>query len=113
MALRNLTRDVVIAERPEVAVSFGQRARGMIGRRFGAFDAMILPACGAVHTFFMTQALDLIFVDNSGRVLALRADVPPWRALISGPGGTATTIELPAGSLQKIRVEVSDQLCWS
>ena len=109
--LRNTSQGAILAERPQVAVTWWVRARGMIGRRFDAFDALILPRCRSVHTWWMRQPLDLVFVDGAGRILGLEPAAAPWRVLI-GPRGTTTVIELPPGRLCGISVQRGDLLAW-
>jgi uncharacterized membrane protein (UPF0127 family) len=61
-----------------VARSFWQRLIGLAGRRYIPLGAgLFLPGCSAVHTHFMRAALDLIYLDASGRVLAVRRGVKP------------------------------------
>jgi len=109
--LRNITRDQILAQRPCIALDWWTRARGMIGRDFTEFDAMVLPSCRAIHTWFMGRALDLIFVDQGRKTLACRSRVRPWRFAI-GPGAADAVIELPAGRLDDKIVSCDDILSW-
>ncbi|MBI4028582.1 MAG: DUF192 domain-containing protein [Verrucomicrobia bacterium] len=109
--LLNTSQGVILAERPRVAVRWWMRARGMIGRRFDGFDAFILPRCRSIHTWWMSQPLDLIFVDQAGRVLDFRVGAKPWRWFI-GARGTDAVIELPSGRLYGISVQRGDILTW-
>jgi len=109
--LCDLTREMILAERPHVARTEWERARGMIGRKFDGFDALILPRCRSIHTWFMGQCLDIVFVDEARRVLGVEARVTPWR-IIRGPRGTRDVIELPSGRLCGISIQHSDKLAW-
>jgi uncharacterized protein len=109
--LFNLTRQNTIAEKPCVAESIWMRGRGMIGRKFDPFDAFIIPNCGSVHTWFMGQALDLIFVDSQKVVVGYEMNVKPWRMIV-GPSKAATVIELPSGTLCGIPINRDDALFW-
>jgi uncharacterized protein len=109
--LFNLTRQATIAEKPVIAKSLWMRTRGMIGRKFDGFDALIFPQCNAVHTWFMGQALDLIFVDAQKTVLRIEKNVKPWK-MIMGPMAAKTVIELPPGKLCGIPLERDDTLFW-
>jgi uncharacterized membrane protein (UPF0127 family) len=111
VALRNTTRDAVLASRPRIAQTFRDRAQGMIGRGFEGFDALIIPRCSSIHTWFMGMALDLLFLDASGRVLRVEPDVPPWRVLW-GPRGTRTVVELPSSTLRKVGIQPADAITW-
>ena len=57
--------------------------------------ALLLPRCRSVHTFGMCFALDLVWLDTAGRVLAIDAAVPPRR--IRSRRGAAAVIEAAAG----------------
>ena len=109
--LRNTTRALILAQRPRIAASFAARARGMIGLSFDHFDGLILPECSSVHTWFMNQPLDLIFVGGAGITLKIEIEAGPWRFFF-GPEGTKTVIELPAATLYGIPLERGDILSW-
>ena len=105
----NRTKKNILAEKPWTARSFAIRARGMIGRKFDSFDAMIFPRCPAVHTFFMSMPIDIVFLSSENRILALYHNVKPWKACIRC-AGASQTIELPAGTLQRTGAECDDLL---
>lgn len=70
--------DVMFANR------FPERLRGLIGRaprpgRDG--DVLAFCRCGAVHTCFMTRAIDVAFADEAGHVLQCHRSVQPWSFL--------------------------------
>lgn len=62
-------------------------ARGLAARALGlalldrerAGAGLLIPRCRCVHTFGMCFALDLLFLDGRGSVVALRRAVPPGR----------------------------------
>ena len=51
---------------------------------------------GAIHTFAMRFAIDVLFVSKDGRVLKVRRGVRPGR--IAAAWRAFAVIELPAGS---------------
>jgi uncharacterized membrane protein (UPF0127 family) len=87
-----------------IARSFWSRLIGMAGQRYVPLGAgLYLPDCRAVHTHFMRLSLDLVYLDGSGCVLAVRRSVPPWRA--PGPvQGTVDLLEVPSGGAGLTRV---------
>ena len=105
----NLTKKKVLSSQTVHAVSFRTRARGMIGRRFENFDAMVFPRCNAVHTFFMSQPIDILVADKENKVLKTVSSVPPWKCCIRCPGAVQT-VEFPAGSLEAAGTEQGDLL---
>jgi uncharacterized membrane protein (UPF0127 family) len=56
---------------------------------------MMLAPCAAVHTAFMRFALDVVFVDRTGRVRKIVRGLEPWR--MSASFGAYAAIELAAG----------------
>ena len=66
-----------------VARGFWERLLGMgapAARRDGGPPVVVaFPACGAVHTCFMAELLDIAFIDREGRVLAQHRAIGPWR----------------------------------
>lgn len=87
-----------------LARSFWARLFGLAGRRYLPLGTgLLLPGCSAVHTHFMRVPLDLIYLDASGRVLAVRRRVLPWRAP-GGVPGTVDLLELPSGGAGLTRV---------
>lgn len=94
----NLSKKTVVAKAAFRAVRLSDRARGMIGRSFHEFDAMVFGDCSAIHTFFMRIPIDVIFLDRENTVLKICRSLKPWRPAILARGGK-TVIELPAGAL--------------
>ena len=105
----NLTQKTILAEKALTALSFTSRARGMIGRTFDSFDAMIFPHCQAIHTFFMSIPLDIVFLSRDNRVMAAYHAVKPWKASLVCRGAYQT-VELPAGTLERTKTVEGDIL---
>ncbi len=64
------------------AESVAERLRGLIGRpspREG--EALFLPHCRSIHTFFMSYAIDVVFLDARATVVRICESVPPRRIL--------------------------------
>jgi len=55
---------------------------------------LLIPRCRSVHTLGMRFRLDLVFLDQAGRVVELRRGVPPGR-FVRCPGAMAV-LELPS-----------------
>ena len=49
----NRDKNTVLADREFYAMDFLNRFRGLVGRKFDTFDAMVFPRCSAIHTFFI------------------------------------------------------------
>jgi trehalose synthase len=93
--LRRLPSRTVLGH--EVPVARGVRAR-LLGlahldrERAGA--GLLIPRCNSVHTFGMRFALDLVFLDGGGTVLAVRRGLRPRR--VAAHRGAAAVLELPS-----------------
>lgn len=109
--IHNLTKKNIISRSPFYATSFILRARGMIGRSFAsaAFDAMVFDRCRSIHTLFMSEPIDVVFIDCENGVCGLRAELPPWRPLVQA-SGTRSVIELPAGAISRLNIEAGDKV---
>lgn len=60
-----------------------------------------------MHTFGMQFAIDILFMDKSGRCVGIAPEIGPWR-MAQGPRGAATTVELRAGTLRECPIKVGD-----
>ena len=109
--IRNLTRKTVLSYRTFHATSFGDRLRGLIGRPFdqAGIDAMVFPSCSAIHTFFMTFPIDVVFLGPENTVLKTYPGCRPWRPAV-GCRGAQSVIELPAGALAHTGTLPGDRL---
>jgi uncharacterized membrane protein (UPF0127 family) len=91
------------------ADSFTRRLVGLIGKRLASpYEALLLESCNAVHTFFMTRAIDLVFLDSNYRICALRPGLSPWRWAVCLKA--MSTVELPAGAIAQLGIKLEDQL---
>ena len=91
-----------------VARSRWARLRGLALRRRAPPDtALLLPRCRSVHTFGMRFELDLIWLDEHGRVLAVDESVPPCR--VRWRREAAAVVEVPAGNFGRIRAMAEPQ----
>ena len=91
-----------------VARSFWARFKGlMLSSPLPADQALLIPRCASVHTFFMRYALDLVYLDRHGAVVKLARDVRPWRMSWGGSGATQI-LEMAAGGIERHGVQVGD-----
>jgi len=82
----------------EIITARSRRARLLglaLRRRPPTGRALLLPRCRSVHTFGMRFALDLVWLDRSGNLVAIDQRVPPLR--IRTRRRAAAVIEAPAG----------------
>ncbi len=110
--ITNATRDVVLAERAEVARSFFARGKGLMGRKtLPVGYAMIIYPEFSIHTLFMRVPIDVLFVDRGDRIVGLQHMMPPWRPFAGvSPQRGRYVIELPAGVLAASGTQIGDAL---
>ena len=108
--LRNTTRGTVVAARARTADTLAWRMRGMLGRKFDGFDALVFGRNNSIHMFFMHMPLDILFLDAKGRVCGLRNRLRPWRLALCRKA--RTTVELPAGALEASGTRTGDHVAF-
>lgn len=93
--LRRLASTTVLGRK--VPVATGPRAR-LLGLahldRERAGTGLLIPRCSSVHTFGMRFALDLVFLDGGGEVVAVRRRVGPRQ--IASSRVASAVLELPS-----------------
>jgi uncharacterized protein len=63
---------------------------------------LLLAPCASIHTCWMRFALDIVWLDREGTVLAVGRGVRPWRFAFA-PRRTLAVLELPAGEAAQIQ----------
>jgi uncharacterized protein len=107
--LCNITRGTVVAHEVRSASSAWERTVGLIGAQdLPAGSGLWLEPCSTVHTIGMRFAIDVVLLNESGRVLAVAPNVPPLRPFVSHRS-TAIIVELPAGSTLE-SMNIGDEL---
>jgi uncharacterized membrane protein (UPF0127 family) len=99
---------ILIVADLERAETFFARLVGLLGRSsLPAGTGMLISPCNQIHTFFMKFAIDVIFLDNHGKVLKIYTCLKPWK-ITTFVLKARSVIELPAGETQN--VETGDYL---
>jgi hypothetical protein len=106
----NETRSVELVSRLALALGPLRRLRGLLGRApLAAEEGLLLRPCQAVHTFFMPCPIDVLFLDEGGRVVGLRSELRPWR-VTPFFGDALATLELASGRVMATGTSGGDQL---
>lgn len=107
--LMNARTGDVVANTVEIADTRATRRRGLLGRdSMPASSALIIRPCFSIHTAFMRFAIDAVFVNHDGVVVAVKRNLAPWR--IAANVRAHAVVELPAGSLKDGDVCKGDRL---
>jgi uncharacterized protein len=90
----------IACERCFVAQTPLTRLRGLLGRRpLREGEGLLLRPTGSIHTCFMRQTIDAIFLDPDFTVLRVVANMKPWR--FAGRRGSKAVLELAAGESER------------
>ena len=112
MIVSNSGRGTVLGEAIEVAVTAGQRVRGLLGREcLMDGQGLLFKGCSSLHTFFMQFPIDIIYIDRGGKVLRAAPEVRPFR-LVPAPIRAYYALELPAGAINNSKTRVGDHLAF-
>ena len=88
---------VVNGVKAKVARTLFARMKGLIGtKRLPPGEGMLILRCKAIHTFFMSFAIDATFLDGEGRVVKVVRNVRPWRAWVWGGWRARQVLETAA-----------------
>jgi uncharacterized protein len=102
----------LLAQYVKVANKPWLRLLGLMGKatlKHG--EGLWLQPCNSVHSCFMRFDFDAIFLDKTGQVVALQESMRPWRLSRIYPKAQAT-LELPAGSIKQMGLQVGMRLAW-
>ena len=103
----------LIAGQVRLATSFWARFRGLMGTpRLAADEGLFLPV-NSTHMLFMRFPIDALFVDKPDtagdrRIVAIRADLPAWRGLVTPVRGATGVLELAAGTAARSALRAGD-----
>jgi len=106
----NKTRECFLSLGVTAADTTFSRLRGLIGRLHLKSDEgiWIVPSSG-VHTLGVLVPLDLIYLDNSHRVIHLAEHFPTFRIAAIRPGADSV-LELPTHTIYSSQTQVGDRL---
>ncbi len=108
--LRNRSTGATLAEGVAYAVTPLRRVIGLLSRNdFDIADNVWFEHCPALHTLGMRAAIDVVFLDGFGRVLACCPGVPPGRPSVSYSDARAV-LKMAQGFLFRTDVLVGDVL---
>jgi protein-S-isoprenylcysteine O-methyltransferase Ste14/uncharacterized membrane protein (UPF0127 family) len=98
----------LLADRLRPAHTHWSRLRGLLGtKRLEPGEGLWIKPSNQIHMFGMRYALDLVFLDDAGRVLRLVHALAPNRISPQVVGATSV-LELPAGTLERTTLAEGD-----
>jgi uncharacterized membrane protein (UPF0127 family) len=110
LVARNASLNTVIADHVGVAATRAARAVGLLSRTgLEPGEALWIVPSRGVHTCGMRFAIDVVALDEAGKVIDCVSNLKPWRLRLPRRG-TAGVLELPAGTLQASGTAVGHQV---
>ena len=110
LVLNTSRGDAVVADKVELAASWGSRLKGLLGRNSLPEGAGLhIAPCNSIHMFFMRFPIDVAFLEPGGKVVRAIHSIKPWRAT-KVYFDAHSALELPAGTLLRTGVEEGDVL---
>jgi uncharacterized membrane protein (UPF0127 family) len=112
--IRNLTNHTLLADQAALAQGMLARMRGLLHRAsLGKGEALILPRCNSIHTWFMRFPIDVVFVRTAasvsrGTVIKVVPALPPFR--LAWARRADTVVELPIGTIARTKTKVGELL---
>jgi protein-S-isoprenylcysteine O-methyltransferase Ste14/uncharacterized membrane protein (UPF0127 family) len=98
---RATAHDTVLADRLRVADTHWTRLRGLLGTRgLEPGEGLWIRPCNQVHMFGMRYPIDVVFLDDAGRVLRTVDALQPG-CVSPRVRGAASVLELPAGTVAR------------
>ena len=114
MAVKNVTRNTLIALRSRIADSAISRAVGLMFSK-PTQTAMVLKFAResviSLHTFFVFFPIDIILADSELRVVELLREMPPF-STYSAKQKAKFVVEVPSGTIAKSKTRVGDRLAF-
>jgi hypothetical protein len=112
LRILNRTRGTVVGSRVKVADTWWGRLRGYLGRRRPVDgEGLLLVPCNGIHTYGMTFPLDVLFLDNGGRVVRSSRHVRPWQPPLRVQSARYV-LEVPVGTIEATGTCTGDELAW-
>ena len=108
--LTSETRQQQLISDLKVATTEWARGKGLLGKAsMGPEEALLIPRCNAVHTFFMKMTIDCVFVDKNMVVKAIYHRVKPFK-VVWPVWGARSVIELGAGRAEELKLQLGEKL---
>lgn len=105
--------DDLVTSQMCVCTNFFERGRGLLWRPrldVALGEALLIPRCNSVHTFWMSYRIAVIFLDEAGRIVRICPDVPPWRVV--GCRQARFALECAVGTVWAQSLSAGQQLHW-
>ena len=111
--IKNVTKNRILAHNCNTCRNFLTRGLGLMFKKkiTPTILAFKKPNTASIHTCFVRQGIDIMFLDSRQKITGLVKGLKPWK--IHTPKSRAMfVIELPEGSIAKSGVSVGDVISF-
>src|SRR5260221_13089616 len=105
MKVINKTKQIVLAEKVVIPTSLLDQSLGLLKHKTPV--AMLLKTRYGIHTFGMQYSIDILIVDETNHVAAMKKNLKPNRIFLWN-FKHQTVIELPTGTIEKTNTQLTD-----
>jgi uncharacterized protein len=110
MKIINTTKNTILADKARVADNVFTRLMGLLNRvSLEKGEALVLVPSNSIHSLFMRFAIDVIFIDKGGRVIAAQSSFKPF-SISPVYFNSHSVIELPEGTIQFSNTKPGDTI---
>lgn len=92
----------------KIASSTFSRMMGLMGKSNIDY-ALFFNHCNNIHTFFMKEPIDVIYIDKESKIIYMDNPINPWKMgkIIKK---SKSLIELPEGTIKKYNIYVGQKI---
>ena len=110
MKLIDITANIIISTKVEIANTFFKRFLGLMGRKnMEREEALVIKPCNNVHMFFMRFAIDVVFVDRDDKICYIQENLKPGQ-ISKYVFDAIYVVELPVDSVKEKNIKIGDKL---
>jgi uncharacterized membrane protein (UPF0127 family) len=110
MKARNISTGKELSNNVIVADKLLKRMKGLLGKReLPSGEALWIKPCMSVHTIGMGFPIDVLFLNKTNQVVALKKNLFPNRLTRLYPKAVSV-LELPAGTIDATSTKVGDEI---
>jgi uncharacterized membrane protein (UPF0127 family) len=110
LTMKNKRTSKIVSPHVQEAKYLPQRMKGLMGHKgLPRGHALWIPKCNWIHTMFVRTPLDVVYLDDSLKVVDVQLNLRPWRLPL--PRWRARSVlEFQAGSLTDQDLKIGDEL---
>lgn len=102
-------KNELIADSLITANNFFTKLSGLVFKKLKEGQCLLIENCRSIHTFGMRYNIDVVFLDEKNRVLAIFQNIKPFK-ITPFINNAKKVLELKSGEIKKTSLKVGDYL---